>query len=542
MTFVTRASYDQFIRDACAALDDMEKRLDSDVKEKRKRYFDEITREAVQAFFVRQALQNENVDRTDKREQRRTELKNAWDAFCVAADIIREKLDLEEVLLFGDGINEEVDEEKRKYLYPRPLEGDPRYRLRYDFARVADEQPTAYDFICSLESPEVLSGLPRSKGRDTDKANSILLIYPDIAVLLQVQDRNDNTSLYTEMANAIGRSFSRIYSIVALCAANLMKERHVLTLRMNRHESLHISTRLSDNMRRYLKRHDKPFTEIPSPFMDLTPEKQQDVVEDMQSAIRLITHMASNIGLITGSINATTIRGQEKKLDVFTLLYKWQVMFRDRLHDRNLELSVLRNDADAPRFIVTNLDLFELMVYNLVDNAVKYAHRGSNIRLAWQRLQNDSKYYLTVSSYGPEIKDEDKPFELYARGNTNTVDLTAVEGDGIGLYVVKRIERLLGMGLKVSYTCDEISQYNLPLISHYISEPVFDSRHKDKQAELQKYQQSVSDSILNDVINDSDYTRIDRARNLSKEYLDKCINRETWLTVFVIKVPDIMKG
>jgi len=530
MAFDTRAAYVQFIHDACAELDVMEKSLDSDVQEKQRRYFDTITREAVQTFFTGQVLQHE-IGYTDIRAQRRMELRNAWDAFYAAAGIIREKLNLDEVLLFGDGIKVEAEENKRKQLYPLPSVSDPRYRWRYDFSKVEGKPPTDYDFICSLESSDLLEGLSRIRRGEMDISNSILLVYPNIAVLLQVRDRDENRSLYTEMAIAIGRSFSRIYPIIALCVANLMKERLLLALRMNRHESLHISTRLSDNMRRYFARDALIFTGLP-------PEKQRSVAEDMQNTIQLISHMASNIGLITGSINVDTISGQMKKIDMFALLYKWQIMFRDRLRDRNLELNVLRNDTDAPRFIATNPDLFELLVYNLVDNAVKYAHRGSNIRLAWWRSAYDSNsYHLTVSSYGPKIREEDRPFDLYARGDTS--HLHPVEGDGIGLYVVKRVEELLG--INVSYVCEQISPYNLPLVSWYLDEPFTDSTCKSKQMRLQEYKMGIFDFSWDDVVNDRAYTCITR-RDLSKEYLRASIDRETWLTTFDVTVPNIKVG
>ena len=534
LTFEESSKYMSFIHLACSELDNMERKLVERVKEKRKTLFDRVSREAVDMFFRLQREPDEGVTRSDTHKQRLVELQRAWDGFHAAAERIKEQLGLVEVLLFGDGVELSVRENPIKKLYPRPTGNESRLKWKYDLSKVTDRQPTEDDFICSLESPEVLNGLHSKVGRP----DAILLVYHDVAVLLRVRDLSDNSDIYTEMAITIGKSFSRIRSAVALCAANLMKEQHVLTLRMNRHESAHISTRLSDNMRRF-------FAQDGRTFMDLLPDKQKNVVDDMQNTIRLIFHMAGNIGIVIGSVGAETIRGMERRLDVVDLLYKWQVMFRDQLNDRNLDIIVYRgsedkapyymkaNDEDAPRYIETNRDLFELLLYNLVDNAVKYAYRGSVICLGWRRPRVDATHYiLTVSNLGPRMEEDERLYELYARGDS--ADITPADGDGIGLYVVKRMEDLLD--ITVSHTSTYIAPFHLPLAEWYIAEQFPDSLHDRKQAELSKYMQGSHDFASEDIVNKNERTVITR-RNISQEYLDSHIGRKSWLTTFTVKFP-----
>lgn len=531
MVFENIEEYYSFINKACKKLRDIEQTLLDISNKKKEMYFNQLTKTIVSNYFNR-LISRRCLPQTNKYRQRFEELQFAWEEFIVATQELKTKFSLTEIYLFGDGTALNMEGNRIKHLYyPMPKEDDFKSKWEYDFSSFDSKQINTYDYACSLTEPKVLDGL----NIDSDISDYILIIFSDIAMLLSVNELQKNKKIYKEMANAIGRDFVKIRFSIALCTANLMKERHVLTLRMNKHESSHISTRLIDNMRRY-------FAQKGQTFLELDKEKQEYVVDDMLNTIKLISHMANNIGIITGSINYETIKGHTKRLDVFDMLYKWQIMFRDRLTDRNLDIKILRETEkspfsqtvskyrDAPRYLTTHPDLFELLVYNLVDNAVKYAYRGSTIYLSWRQI--NAGYKLSISSFGPQIKENERVYDLYTRGSSKHHN--SVDGDGIGLYVVKRISNLLG--ITVSHKCQKIAQCYLPLIDWYINEPFRDSKRQKKQNELKKYRDEYNELILKYVLNNNVHTVITR-RDLSEEYLDSRIDRETWLTQFDVFIP-----
>ena len=537
MTFNRFSDYERFIGDGCNVLDKLEERLHDLMQKRRLNAFNDVIRNAVQTFF---AIDISNL--TDNSDDRRTVLRDKltqdWDRLHRISINIATKLDLNEIILFGDGEFLNISETKLKHLYPRRKSNDPRSKWTYDFTTLEDKNHTAFDYICSIDEPNVLNGLHT----EVDKNDVILLVYPDIAIMLKVKYLKENINLYNDMAHCIGANLLHIRSSIALGAANLMKEQHMLTLRMNRHESAHISALLGDNVRQY-------FSEGGQGFLSLNQKKREHIIEDMKNAIWLISQMTNNIGLLTGSINPNTIKGKETILNVYDLMYKWQVMFADDLLDRNLSLSVVGGaDPKLPYFlsnrqyhahknIVIYRDLFELLVYNLVDNAVKYAHRGSNITLSWHNPGNEFNYnLLTVSSFGTQAAGDDI-YKLYFRGD-NAANLTAMEGDGIGLHVVQRAAMLLG--LKVVHTCTHVAPYHLPLIEWYINESFVDTAQKEKQMRLHEYKKQIMGFDLSDIVNHHANTRITRM-NLSKEYLENKIDESTWLTTFKVSVPKILE-
>ena len=101
-------------------------------------------------------------------------------------------------------------------------------------------------------------------------------------------------------------------------------------------------------------------------------------------------------------------------------------------HDVVLDPGVrLHALADPPRL--------RQMLEHLVENAVKYAPPGTNIRIDWRMAEGTIR--IGVQDHGPGIPPEwrERIFEPYARRDTHTA-----RGSGIGLYATKRLAESMG--------------------------------------------------------------------------------------------------
>jgi two-component system phosphate regulon sensor histidine kinase PhoR len=111
-----------------------------------------------------------------------------------------------------------------------------------------------------------------------------------------------------------------------------------------------------------------------------------------------------------------------------------------RFADKKLKVIVdLASDATMIRADETRL---HEVLYNLLDNAVKYSSAGSEIRLRAQRL--DGQVALSVSDTGIGIGEEDLPrvFERFYR--VDKARSSELGGTGLGLSIVKHIAQLHG--------------------------------------------------------------------------------------------------
>jgi signal transduction histidine kinase len=108
-------------------------------------------------------------------------------------------------------------------------------------------------------------------------------------------------------------------------------------------------------------------------------------------------------------------------------------------------------------------DRTEEVLFNLIDNAIKYSPEGASIRLD---AESDGKYMLvSVSDHGVGIPiDEiDKIFDKFHRVDRG--DATETYGHGLGLYICRRLVEAQGGQISVDSVLGEGStfQFSLPL-------------------------------------------------------------------------------
>jgi two-component system sensor histidine kinase CiaH len=107
--------------------------------------------------------------------------------------------------------------------------------------------------------------------------------------------------------------------------------------------------------------------------------------------------------------------------------------FRNRFPNKNF-VSFIDNEA----FVKGDHLLLEMAVNNLIDNAIKYTPKETNITITLSKNSN-SETVLQVKDEGKGIADieKDKVFDKFYRvGNAAT---KSSKGTGLGLYLTKRI-------------------------------------------------------------------------------------------------------
>src|ERR1700730_5842663 len=120
----------------------------------------------------------------------------------------------------------------------------------------------------------------------------------------------------------------------------------------------------------------------------------------------------------------------------FTLARDWE----KKLAEKNLHVVV--DLAPDVRVISADPTRLQEILYNLLDNAVKYSSPGAEIRLHAQR--RDGQVALTVSDTGVGIGPDDLPriFERFYR--VDKARSSELRDTGLGLSIVKHIAQLHG--------------------------------------------------------------------------------------------------
>ena len=94
----------------------------------------------------------------------------------------------------------------------------------------------------------------------------------------------------------------------------------------------------------------------------------------------------------------------------------------------------------------------EQILFNLVDNACKYAASASDRRIVLETARSRDRALLKVRDYGPGIARADarrlfRPFSKSARDAANTAP-----GIGLGLALSRRLARRMGGDLRLDET------------------------------------------------------------------------------------------
>lgn len=123
--------------------------------------------------------------------------------------------------------------------------------------------------------------------------------------------------------------------------------------------------------------------------------------------------------------------------DLFASIVRdWEKRFADK------KLKVVVDLAPDAAMIRADETRLHEVLYNLLDNAVKYSSAGSEIRL--QARRRDGRVVLSVSDTGIGIAEEDLPrvFERFYR--VDKARSSELGGTGLGLSIVKHIAQLHG--------------------------------------------------------------------------------------------------
>ena len=138
------------------------------------------------------------------------------------------------------------------------------------------------------------------------------------------------------------------------------------------------------------------------------------------------------------------------------------VTFEKKITDKKINVEV--NFPEHPVCTFANQDYITQVIYNLLDNAVKFCPEGGNLGLTIR--EGGSKVYVSVSNQGETIPPEELPLVFDRFHKLDKSRSQNRDGWGLGLYIVKTI--ICGHGEDISVTSrDGVTTFTftLPLIN-----------------------------------------------------------------------------
>ena len=122
------------------------------------------------------------------------------------------------------------------------------------------------------------------------------------------------------------------------------------------------------------------------------------------------------------------------------------ITFEKKINDKNLEVDV--DFPEHPVYTFANRDYVTQVIYNLLDNAVKFCPEGGTLGLKIR--EGNSKAYISISNTGDTIPAEELPLVFDRFHKLDKSRSQNRDGWGLGLYIVKTIVCSHGENISVS--------------------------------------------------------------------------------------------
>jgi signal transduction histidine kinase len=153
---------------------------------------------------------------------------------------------------------------------------------------------------------------------------------------------------------------------------------------------------------------------------------------------------------------------QKSRFDILECAGQVLISFEQKINDKKLQVEV--DMPDIPIFTRANPDAITQVIYNLLDNAVKFCPEGGQLRLCVQH--SDSKAYISIENDGETIPPEELPL-LFDR--FHKIDKSRSQNRdswGLGLYIVRKLIDSHGENISVTSREGKTSfTFTLPVVN-----------------------------------------------------------------------------
>ena len=177
----------------------------------------------------------------------------------------------------------------------------------------------------------------------------------------------------------------------------------------------------------------------------------QIVSDEVKRLSRLVVSM-----LNLSKIEAGKLSLKRQDFDLCDMIFRTMLGFEQLIEQKQFRITGLENMEST--IISGDKDMLMQVVYNLVDNAVKFTPEGGEIH--FDAVHDMQKVYVSIRNSGKGISSEeiDRVFDqFYKVDKSRSFD---VKGAGLGLYIAKSIVEMHGGAIKASSVENQYTEFS----------------------------------------------------------------------------------
>jgi len=167
----------------------------------------------------------------------------------------------------------------------------------------------------------------------------------------------------------------------------------------------------------------------------IPPAEQEAYLQIVASETRRLSRLVRRM-LEVSRFQSMDIRElTERDFDMTEVLRRGILGLESKITERNLDVSL--DLPDQPVRVLGDEDSIVQVIYNLLDNAAKFAYPGTKIEV--RLTQKYGKAHIMVKNMGDPISPEELPMLFNRFHKSDKSRSHDKEGIGLGLYIVKTI-------------------------------------------------------------------------------------------------------
>ena len=165
----------------------------------------------------------------------------------------------------------------------------------------------------------------------------------------------------------------------------------------------------------------------------LEEEKQQKLIANTLQEANRLNSLCNNI-LVASQLDAGAYHINKQEIELSSLVKECIRDFKERFPQRQIEC-----DIQPDIYTEGEMLLLQMLVNNLIDNALKYSGRDTAVKVSLSEVNNRIHFSVADNGEGIDEAEKKKIFLKFYRVGDEAV--RKAKGTGLGLYLCKRIAK-----------------------------------------------------------------------------------------------------
>ncbi len=194
----------------------------------------------------------------------------------------------------------------------------------------------------------------------------------------------------------------------------------------------------------------------------IPPQNHRHYMNIVSLEVKRLSRLVQSM-LSLSRIDNGELKLNRQEFEMVSVIINVLAGFEPRIREKNLEIRGLEDFRKLK--VNADPDLMHQVVYNLIENAVKFTNENGYIKFGV--VQTKYEISLSIENSGPGIPPEDIRYvfdRFYKTDKSRSIDK---KGMGLGLFITKSIMRLHGGYIYVESEPDKYCRFtfNLPLFA-----------------------------------------------------------------------------